>query len=66
MFIISGGEKGFTENGKISYLPAKSGLNVKLTIDFDVQYLCDKVAIKKDTTIILLISTFVISERFVP
>ncbi|MBO5927823.1 MAG: stage V sporulation protein D, partial [Clostridia bacterium] len=49
------------ENGKISYLPAKAGLNVKLTIDFDVQSLCEKVAIKsyeahsaKSTSIIVL------------
>ena len=29
------------ENGKASYLPATSGLNVKLTIDYEIQQMCD-------------------------
>ncbi len=29
------------ENGKASYIPATSGLNVRLTIDYEVQQLCD-------------------------
>ncbi len=29
------------ENGKASYIPATDGLNVKLTIDYDIQRLCE-------------------------
>ena len=29
------------ENGKASYLPATDGLNIKLTIDYDIQQLCE-------------------------
>ena len=29
------------ENGKASYVPARDGLNVKLTIDYDIQQLCE-------------------------
>ncbi len=34
------------ENGKVSYIPAKSGLNVKLTIDFDIQSLVESATYK--------------------
>lgn len=29
------------ENGNVSYLPATSGLNLKLTVDYDIQQLCE-------------------------
>lgn len=34
------------ESGKVSYVPAKPGLNVRLTIDFDVQALCESAVLK--------------------
>lgn len=29
------------ENGNVSYIPAKDGLNIKLTIDYQIQQLCE-------------------------
>lgn len=29
------------DNGKVSYIPATDGLNIKLTIDYDIQQLCE-------------------------
>ena len=29
------------ENGKASYIPARNGLNVKLTVDYEIQQLCE-------------------------